>query len=665
MQPDKFRYTLVINGVENVLKNAPSGWEDTFLNYKRSPDYWGLIRSFTVPLSFVLDGAYLLRKEFYEKGLNSVTTLKIEVLNNRNWSYKLVYSGEVDYTQFNDSENSVSVKVTDTGVAEAVASSDKAVYEISLNSLKAVTVEIPSVSLIDLAQLLVLPQQYDLPNGYTVLPLDVIENGLINQKVETQIVEGAVLNTLIGSDQWFISANENTRVTVSGILEGFTTNTQFNDKVFIELRNGGNQLKGTITTYLVVEGQIPEFKRNYSLTFDVVAGEKIFLTCRYAGTTPFNFRGQFWAIFFSVQITNEVLAPPSQAKAFRAFDLFEILLERMNGKAVPADSILLKQSNLFITCGDSIREFEEPVIKTSFVDFYRSVDAVLGCGFGLDAGQARLEAKEFFFRNIESVKLGAVKSFELTVADPFLFNTLLVGYKESNYEENQGREEFNQGQVWIAPNKKVDSVLERLSVYRADQFGISVLRRLTILDNLQKKDTESDNGIWFLKGSGVEVDGVHKLETGSDFNFISGISNQENSINIDLSPKRCLIRSGSFLSIGLHRYDSKVLAFGSSDKNADLVSEKDGRLVYENQDIAISALRSRLFLPYLVKITTDMPKDSWSLIDDSIFGYFSFNYNGALIKGFIEEAGNDIGSNTEREISLYLHPETNLNNLIK
>jgi hypothetical protein len=665
MQPEKFRYTLLIDEQSYVLKNAPRGWEETFLNYKRSSNYWGLIRSFTVPLAFVLDGAYLLRREFYSKSIRAKTVLKIEVLNNADWTYKLVYEGEVDYTQFKDEDNSVSVNVTDVGVAENVASSDKAVFEIEINSdAGAVSVEIPSVSLIDTASLLVIPQSYTLPTEYRILPMDVIDNELINEKVETQIVDPAVVSTLTGSDKWALKANENTRVNLSGTIEAFATITQNGDRVFVEFRNGNNELKGTLVTYVAGIFNQP-YSIQYSISLDLVTDEKIFLISRYTGTTPINFRGDLLVQFFNLKISNEILLPPSVCVAIPAFNLFEILLERMNGKKVVADSILLKTSNLFITCGDAIREFQNPVIKTSFLDFYKSIDAVLGCGFGLDFGVARLESKEFFFRNVEAVNLGGVKSFDLSVAEQFYFNTLKVGYKEEKFEENQGREEFNQGQVWVSPNKKTDTLLERVSIYRADQFGIALLRKLTISDNIQNVDSESDNDIWILQGSGIEEIFVQKLETGNDYNYISGISNEFNAININLSPKRCLLRSGSFLSIGLTGFESDLLKFGSAEKNSDLVAEKNGVLVSEKNDLAISVLKKKLFLPYLVKITVDMQKNSWSLIDANLFGFFTFSYNGAIFRGFIEEASNDIGSNTQREISLYLHPDTNLNNLIK
>lgn len=661
MQPEKFRYTLLIDDESFVLKNAPRGWEETFLNYKRSSNYWGLIRSFTVPLAFVLDGAYLLRREFYLKSIRAKTVLKIEVLNNADWTYRLVYEGEVDYTQFKDEDNSVSVNVTDVGVAENVASSDKAVFEIELNeSSGAVTVEVPSVSVIDLAQTLIDPKNYQYASGLRIFPISIEQNELFNEKVSAQITSEESNANLTTSANWFLIANESTQIVLSGNLEGLVERLRFDYNAIIQVRNQANEVKGTILNAM---GSIEPINFSYSLPISLNAGEKLFLVLFFTGGSG---TVENIAIdFFSLRIVNEVLLPPSVTKALPAFNLFEILLERMNGKKVLADSILLKTSNLFITCGDAIREFENPVIKTSFLDFYKSVDAVLGCGFGLDSGLARLESKEFFFRNIEAVNLETVKTFDLTVSEQFYFNTLKVGYKEEKFEENQGREEFNQGQSWSSPNKKTDTLLERISVYRADQFGISVLRKLTFTDNIQNVDSESDNDVWILQGSGIVESEIYKLETGNDYNFISGISNEINAINLNLSPKRCLIRSGSFLSIGLNGFETDLLRFGSSEKNSDLISEKDGVLVAEKKDLAISLLKKKLFLPYLVKITVDMQKNSWSLIDTNLFGFFTFNYNGASFQGFIEEASNDIGSSTEREISLYLHPDTNLNNFIK
>lgn len=656
MQPPKFRYTLILESGEFDLLNAPEGWEETFLKNQRSTDYWGLIRSFTMPMKFVLDGAYLLRKEFYEKGIPAKAQIRVEILENRTWAYRLVYEGEIDFTEFEDSSdgNSVTVRATDIGIAEMIASYDKAVYEIDLPGT--VLVEIPGVSLIDAAQLLVLPQLYDYPNpGSLILPADVEENELINEKVETQNSEQELNPDLGTSDNWLLRANENTTVTLSGTIEANWGASDQSERALVEIYDNTGVKVATLAN-----ASFPRVGRvDYSVTFPVVAGRRYFLILDSIGDL-----GNFVVQFFSVKILNEILTPSSVARAFRAEDLFKLLLVLMNGSDGGAQSDLLRGSNLFITCGDAIREFESPKLKTSFQDFYRSMDFILNAGFGID-GVPRLETKEFFFRDSVCLDLGEVKEFSLSIETNLLFNTLKVGYREQEYENDQGREEFNQGQVWTTENRKTDSVLDRVVPYRADQQGIADLRRLTVLDNLKGIDSKSDNDIWVLQGSGVEVDGVQKLETGADLDYVTGIPNPATAINIRLSPKNNLLRSGSFVRVGLMGFDETLIRFASAEKNAELVAQIDGRVIVERSDVAVASLNKRLFLPYLAKIKVALYLGAWAVIDANRYGFMKFRFNGVDYRGFLKEGDTDLGQNTEREFRLYLHADTNLTSLIR
>jgi hypothetical protein len=427
------------------------------------------------------------------------------------------------------------------------------------------------------------------------------------------------------------------------------------DRAIIELVNNSGAIRATIANV-----GSPIRQLNYSVTVAMSAGERLFLTLRKEGSPG----GILLVGFFPVKLTNEILTAPSQARAFRAEDLFKILLVRMNGSDGGAISDLLRTSNIFVTCGDAIREFEAPKMKTSFQDFYRSFDFILNAGFGID-GVPRLETKEFFFRDSLCLDLGEVKEFSLSIETNLLFNTLKVGYKVQEYENDQGRDEFNQGQVWTSENKKTDTVLDRVAPYRADQQGIAELRRLTILDNLKGIDSESDNDIWVLQGSGVEVDGVHKLEIGADLDYVTGISNPDTAINLRLSPKNNLLRSGSFIRMGLMGFDDTLLRFASADKNAELVTQIDGKIIAERADVAVASLRKRLFMPYLGKVKVALPLSAWATIDANRYGFMKFRFNGGDYKGFLKEGDTDLGQNTEREFRLYLHADTNLNGLIR
>lgn len=683
LQPNDFRYTLTIDEKDYVLINAPEGWEETFLNFKRSGNYYGLVRSFTVPLKFVLDGAYLLRKAFYTEGMGSSVILRIEELNRANWLYRNLYHGEIDLVDFDDSGNlegnSVTVSCTDIGIAEMIATYDRTEYEILLTSQNSFLVQLPSVSIIDVAQDLVLPQDYSyLPNGARqILPNEVDENDLINGHVETQIVDPENDPDFSTSENWIVRATQDTEIVVSGTFEGILAVFGVSERIFVELINQDGQVKATFISYVRggagyiegsegTRGEVGEretdftHKIDFSETISMTSGEKLFLTMRKQGGE----RGVFRVSYMPVKITNEIQTEPSECRAIKANDLFVELISKMNnGDAQGAKSDLLESSNIFVTCGDAIREFENPVLKTSFQDFYRSFDAVLNVGFGIDV-VPRLEKKEFFYRNVPCIDLGEIKSFGLTVDEDFIFNSMKTGYRSQKYEQDQGREEFNQGQFWSSPNRKTDKVLEIISEYRADQYGIAVLRRLTISDNIKGVDSESDNDIWMLQGLGVEEEGLQLLEKGSDLDYVTGIPNPENAINVRLSPHRNMQRNGSLIRVGLVGFESGVLQFTSSDKNARLSSQIDGKIVKENQNQSIASLSNPLFLPHKVKLKTALPLNSWVIITSNMYGYFTFKYNSFDFKAFIKEATSDVAKDTEQELILNLHPDTDLTKLI-
>ena len=664
IQPPDFRYTLTINSVPYVLLNAVEGWEETFLNFKRSGNYFGLTRSFTVPMKFVLDGAYLIRLAVYgDEGINAKINFKIEELNRSNWLYRNLYDGEIDLVEFQDtgsgSGNIVTVRCTDIGVAEMIAIYDKAEYEIPLNQDNSVLVEIPGISLIDVAQNLILPQIYDYPTDGTrkILPNDVEINELINSRVETKISIEENNPNFGTSSNWIVRANTSTEVVISGRLEAiFNANT--GGRAFLELVNQD----GIVRAILVEQGILTQlqFVFEFNETILLQQNERLFLTLRKSG----NMNAGFNAVYFPFRITNEILTAPSLARAIRANDLYLELIRKMNyGNDEGAISELLKSSNLFLTCGDAIREFETPVLKTSFQDFYRTIDAILGVGFGIDS-VPRLESKEFFYRDVPCLDLGRIKEFQLVIDSDLMFSAIKIGYKEQKYEENQGREEFNQGQSWTCRNSKTNKVLSMVAEYRGDQYGVALLRRMTIIDNIKGIDSESDNDIWILQGSGVEESGIHKLEKGSDLDYVTGIANPENAINVRLSPKRNMLRSGSLLRSGLKGFESTVLSFGSADKNAELTSQIAGKVVTERQDQSVGAMNKALILPYKVKIKTALPLNAWKIITENMYGYFTFTYNSNVFKGFIKEASTDVAKDTDREITLNLHPDTDLTKLI-
>lgn len=110
------------------LTHSPNGWDESLIKYERSMKYYGVFRSFSVPLKFVKDGALYLRQEFYKYGQASAATLLIEKLNRSNLTYETLYSGTFDFSTFKDTDYSVDITIIDGGIAQYFKNNETTEY---------------------------------------------------------------------------------------------------------------------------------------------------------------------------------------------------------------------------------------------------------------------------------------------------------------------------------------------------------------------------------------------------------------------------------------------------------------------------------------------------------------------------------------------------------
>ena len=115
------------------LEYSPDGWKDQLVNYARNETYYGIFRSYTIPLKFVLDGAQILRSRLYVYGMEDVVNLVINRLNYDTGQYDLFYTGEIDFSKFEDSIDVFKVNVIEGGLSKYVKAYENVAQEIPLN----------------------------------------------------------------------------------------------------------------------------------------------------------------------------------------------------------------------------------------------------------------------------------------------------------------------------------------------------------------------------------------------------------------------------------------------------------------------------------------------------------------------------------------------------
>lgn len=126
----RFILTFINTSATVTLIHAPDGWDEQLVRWERSLKYWGMFRSFSIPLKFVKDGALALRTEFYTYGLKSQVNISIERQNKLTFAYEVAYSGMIDFGTWKDLDTYVEVTIIDGGLVKYLKDNEGTEYQI-------------------------------------------------------------------------------------------------------------------------------------------------------------------------------------------------------------------------------------------------------------------------------------------------------------------------------------------------------------------------------------------------------------------------------------------------------------------------------------------------------------------------------------------------------
>lgn len=101
------------------LVHSPDGWDDAILDIERSTTMLGIVRSYSIQLKFMLDGAKILRDIYYNK-IQNETSLTLKKLNRLTLQYEDLFTGIFDFSTFVDTDYSVEVTILDNSLANYI-----------------------------------------------------------------------------------------------------------------------------------------------------------------------------------------------------------------------------------------------------------------------------------------------------------------------------------------------------------------------------------------------------------------------------------------------------------------------------------------------------------------------------------------------------------------
>lgn len=655
------------------LEFSPEGWKNITITNQRNQKYFALDRSFSVPLEFVKDGGQILKYLYYNRGIEEKVFLCIakQVLymdaTHYGYYYTLTYKGEIDFANFQHDGPKVTCNIMEGGPVKYIKARENTSYEIPVEDI---LVKMDGVRLRQSAN-------YLLTNGALTTDLDahVPDMTLLGseqiQSIGAQSTVRTVINSIpdiYNSRQYFIKTGaSSTDVTIDydfGITLTLASGigALFNTHFFLQVRLfdlAGNQI-GVAQNMIDFNPVDPLlfYKHNTftgSYTFNVPPNTEVYITTRVSlneDFTSFTYDNDG-----EINVSYTYTHPTTYIKALRPLKLVQELITRLtDGQYSIASDTLEQYKNIVVTCGDAIRGIEGAKIKTTLWNFFQSFNTVLGIGLGMIGPQLRIEHKDYWVDYTNPIDLGEVKNLKVSPATDYIYNNIKIGYAAQEYEDVNGRQEFNNTHEYNAPITRVTKTLDLISPYRADCYGIEFTR--INLEGKSTTDDKADNDVFIIHINDAPIveDGETVYELDRELNAgATGLLEPETVFNIFLSPKHCLLRNGNFIRSGFYKQDAQYLKFQTTEKNSELVSD-----VMENSDVMIGDFDPALFGPNLLEADAKMPVNTQEILDLNPIKAFTFSWLGIQFTGIPVKESTRESDRASQSIQLLMAPGQDL-----
>lgn len=656
--------------------NTPDGWQDMAIKYGRNENYYGIIRSYTVPLGFKKLGARIIRQLYYGvKGIQAQAILTIARYVPLLANYTLLYSSDLNFSTLEDTDEEAGVSTTDGDLSAMIAANEGTEYEIPVEVPEALDVFIDGIELYSVVKVI---------NYADALSTSFIRSNIFFGNIVTD-TETKYISTIWNSqtdyyasdslpyeeEQWLFKVNDN--ATLRFQADSFKVNiagaTSY--RLFLLLVDpAGATRQVDIVPSTPTTGFPQDLDLSFDVSINVLQGETGYLVFTNGGggggkTTYFTQDN-------TINITYNYRAPGTFVKCLRPDYVYNQLISKISsgkytGSALNIGAIM---ADTVMTCGDALRGFKAgdsegytgPKIKTSLRDFFKSYNARFNLGQSIESNVAILAPKSNFYRAGQVTgSVGEVSDHTLTPALDYIYSSIKVGWPEQTYDDINGREEFNTTQTYTTPIDRHSNVYDVVSVYRADCYGIEFTR--INLDGKSTTDSDSDNDNFLINISHNGTSFIVNRPAGS---VVSGVKGGLTTFNWLLSPKYCLYAHGSWIKSALDKQEDGQIVFTTSDKNQAFQSTINGVTMVESANVNVSDLPgNKVYLPHLVEFTCRVPENIVDLMEVNPFGEIFYMLDGVTYSGFIIEASQQTADNPQQTFQLLLGPGNNLLNRIR
>lgn len=636
-----YKCELVVGGYSYDVTDNLVNWDDVEMSFKRN-DYDGVVRSFSTKFQFA-NGAYsLLLKQYTDNYLKSNASIVFYIRNN-SWLWNEKFRCALDFSTFSHNGTTCQINAVDNSLASLIKAKKGTQYEYPVGELKEeYKLFYDRMQMHNQANFTITGENEEESGAVMHTYVDIPQNTEdISSSLPLYIVTPDIFNKNVVE---IYDEEQNNNIPYSGttpppafFLKCLRTFTTVNIKFDLVVRTfDGKGLSNVIlrhydgTNYKDILRVVIPINDNYvamktpdeGIDIKMASGDMLFFVLNAIGATRFDFAypiadPRYINISFVGQdeaVSIDVVKPIS---------LLSRLLKSINGgkegmTCEIASGVDSRLDNTLIVAAESIRGIEDAKIYTSYTKFVKWMEAEFGFVPVVGENKVTFVHRDSLFQDVQIKDFtGNSREFEYSINSSLIYSSIKVGYDKQDYDSVNGRDEFHFTNEYLTGITLTDNVLDLISPYRADAYGIEFLSSKRGEDTT---DNKSDNDIFFV---GAEL-------LGDKYKLIripvSGVISPDTMFNAMYS-QRYMIKANEKL-IGAF---TDRLEFASSEGNSDVVI--DG--VSEKADILISGRSFTVGELSFETGDTEIPSD--------LSGYVVVTNGGKTYKGYLSNASYNLG----------------------
>lgn len=556
------KYILTVDSISyDIPKSCIQNWDEIKFSRKRS-GLEGITRTFTSKFQFVGEAYDLILEEYLSKYLASNASITVYTITNSH-TYDEFFSCRLDFGSLTYDGNTVSINSIDDSVANIIKANKGTQYEYSVDELK------------DEARLYYDRLSY-VGSATYYCGGRTLESGSILVDAVSGSDHYMTIPMYIGSSEIVSGSGIEVKdVGASGNLESCLIYTEKATSVKISIKGAyswdGASLAADMQLKTKSGTLLKEWKGGWggesiSVNWDgevtLSANDGIVLLAAY--NTKFALY-----YFSSLKITMEFpsIGLPIDIDAIKPVTILKRLLKSMNGGNDGIDGEISsgideRLDNCVILTAESIRGIPKAKLYTSYTKFVNWMEAEFGFVPVINGRVVSFRHRNNLFGENNVKDLGSnIADFEYKMEESRIYSRVRVGYDKQEYESMNGRDEFRFTTEYTTGVDITDNVLELISPYRADAYGIEFLAQNRGKDTT---DDESDNDVFFVGATLSSNDKKYKLMR-AGWN-VDGVLSPDTMFNTMYWQGAMLQANAGYIGMFTNK-----LSYSSSDGNSDVV----------------------------------------------------------------------------------------------